>query len=146
MSAQAPSPIELQLLALVVSERSGREVAKLFEKETGHPISYGTLYTTYRRLREAGWVTVREDEDQDGRIRFFRITALGADALDHGRQYYAGLAAFGKLPSAASAGWWIGTRRIDFWRTRCAIARHLRRALNLRHVAEIQALSIEASP
>jgi DNA-binding PadR family transcriptional regulator len=90
-----PSPVELQLLALVGDERPGREVAKAYEKETGRQISYGTLYTTFRRLREAGWVSVRDGEDEDGRIRWFKITASGRTAECLARDYYQSLAAFG---------------------------------------------------
>jgi DNA-binding PadR family transcriptional regulator len=90
-----PSGTEFQLLTLVVTERSGREVAKLYEKETKRSISYGTLYTTFRRLREWGWVTVRDDEDEDGRIRWFRITASGVKAMERAREQYRNLASFG---------------------------------------------------
>lgn len=90
-----PSNVEFQLLALVVTERSGRDVAQLFKKETGRTISYGTLYTTFRRLREWGWVTVRDDEDEDGRVRWFRITAAGSKAMERARDAYRGLAEFG---------------------------------------------------
>lgn len=58
-------------------------------------MSPGTLYTTFRRLREAGWVKVRDAADRDGRIRFFKITAPGASALNRGREFYRGLASFG---------------------------------------------------
>lgn len=91
---RTPSPVETQLLALVDSERSGREVAKLYQQETGKEIPYGTLYTTFRRLKEAGWVTARDDEDEDGRVRYFRITGIGAAALSDARDYYRGLAGF----------------------------------------------------
>jgi DNA-binding PadR family transcriptional regulator len=60
---RTPSPVETQLLALVDTERSGREVAKLYQEETGKEMPYGTLYTTFRRLKEAGWVTSRDDEE-----------------------------------------------------------------------------------
>lgn len=90
-----PSENEFRLLALVVTERSGRDVAKAFEKAAGRPISYGTLYVTFGRLRESGWVTVRDDEDEDGRVRWFRITAEGAEAMKRARDHYHGLATFG---------------------------------------------------
>ena len=90
-----PSATELRLLILVAaSECSGRDVAKRFKKETGKVISYGTLYTTFRRLREQGWVTVREDEDEDGRMRWFRITASGLRAVVRARDHHRGLADF----------------------------------------------------
>ena len=92
------SPTEMQLLALVTTEeRSGREVAKLYEQEAGQPISYGTLYTTFRRMHEAKWVKVRDDHDEDGRVRFFKIDIDGRRALADGRRFYAGIANFGWL-------------------------------------------------
>ena len=94
MAKKILSPTEFRLLALVTTERSGREAAKLYRKETGKRISYGTLYTTFRRLREQGWVRVRDDRDEDGRVRFFLVTATGSRALDLSRQHYQELAAF----------------------------------------------------
>ena len=91
-----PSATEMQLLALVSAcERSGREVAALYEDETGSKISYGTLYTTFRRLKDFGWVEARDDEDEDGRVRFFQTTGLGRQALDEARSYYQSLSVFG---------------------------------------------------
>ena len=85
----------LQLLALVDTERSGREVAMRYTVETGKAISYGTLYTTFRRLKDAGWVSVRDDADEDGRVRYFRITGAGALALRNARKHHENLATFG---------------------------------------------------
>jgi len=87
---------EMQLLALVsFRELAGREVARRYEKETGKSIAYGTLYTTFRRLREDGLVSVRDDEDSDGRIRYFRITGTGKRAVEEARRHYEALGAFG---------------------------------------------------
>ncbi len=98
-----PSPMEMQLLALVANdERSGRDVAKLYQQETSKTISYGTLYTTFRRLKDDGWVKVRDDQDQDGRVRFFKIDVDGRRALANGREFYAGIAGFG-LPEGRPA-------------------------------------------
>jgi DNA-binding PadR family transcriptional regulator len=73
---------ERQLMLLLLQERTGREVAREFRREHGSPISYGTLYTTLRRLNEAGFVDVtREDEDADGRFRYYRLTGAGSKAL-----------------------------------------------------------------
>lgn len=89
-----PSDVEMQLLALVDTERSGREVALRYKAETGRTISYGTLYTTFRRLKEEGWVSVRDDADEDGRVRYFKITGAGVTALRSAREHHASLAAF----------------------------------------------------
>jgi DNA-binding PadR family transcriptional regulator len=91
-----PSPKELELLALIsTKELTGREVALRYKAETGRSISYGTLYTTFRRLKEAGWVESRDDRDRDGRVRFFRLSASGARILKQARNEYARLATFG---------------------------------------------------
>lgn len=90
-----PSETELRLLALVVTERSGREVAQAFERETGREISFGTLYVTFRRLKEAGWITVRDDRNADGRVRWFRITGAGSTAMQRAREHHRHLAQFG---------------------------------------------------
>ncbi len=88
--------MEMHLLALVAhKELAGREVAKLYQRETGKQLAYGTLYTTFRRLKEAGWVKVRDDENEDGRVRYFRIDVNGRQALAQGREYYSGVAQFG---------------------------------------------------
>lgn len=82
-----PSPTELDLLdALGARERSGREVAQLYTKEQGKGISYGTLYSALRRLVETGWLETRDGEDEDGRIRYFKLTGPGIKALPHARQ------------------------------------------------------------
>lgn len=87
------STLETDLLSLLsaVEESSGREIAKRYYGETGRSISYGTLYTTFRRLREAGLVAVRDDHDNDGRVRHFRLTGAGKTALREGAQYYAAI-------------------------------------------------------
>lgn len=96
MPGQVPTVLEMHLLALVVSKKAGREIAKCYEKETGKSISYGSLYTTFRRLKEAGWVRVEEGEDEDGRIRYFQITGHGVKALENGREFYRSVANFGR--------------------------------------------------
>lgn len=91
-----PSPKEMQLLVIVTDEElSGRDVAKKFKEETGEDISYGTLYTTFRRLKDEGWVNTRDDEDEDGRVRFFRTNGAGARVLKEARAHHSYLANFG---------------------------------------------------
>ncbi len=94
--SQLPSDKEFQLLALVAfKEKTGREVAKQFELDEGKSISYGTLYTTFRRMKEAGWVASRDDQDEDGRVRYFQITDAGLKAMNTARKRYETMAGFG---------------------------------------------------
>lgn len=94
MNERLPSDVEFRLLVLATEERSGREIAKLYAKEVGRSISYGTLYTTFRRLKETGWVRVREDEDADGRVRFFQTSGAGLRAVAAARSHHESLASF----------------------------------------------------
>jgi DNA-binding PadR family transcriptional regulator len=82
-----PSRTELELLATLGTRRlSGRDLAKLYEKETDRSISYGTLYTTMARLRDQGWVEQQDSEDEDGRLRYFLITGAGITVLNEERR------------------------------------------------------------
>src|SRR5688572_9765326 len=86
-----PSPTEMRLLEILSEhgELAGREVAKAYAKEYKTTVSYGTLYTTMRRLKEQGLVATRDDEDEDGRVRFFSIDPRGKAALNAARRYQA---------------------------------------------------------
>lgn len=89
------SDVEFQLLALLsTQEKSGREIAQQYEAESGYPISYGTLYTTLRRLKEMGCVETRDDIDGDGRVRYFTLTGGGRNAIQRARRDYQKLAGF----------------------------------------------------
>lgn len=77
-----PSTVEYNLLcALGAREISGRALAKRYEQEQDTSISYGTLYTAMRRLKDGGWVDVREADESDRRIRYFKLSADGARHL-----------------------------------------------------------------
>ena len=53
-------------------------------------------------MKEGGWVTVtRDEEDEDGRIRFFKLKGPGVSALNRGREYYRNLSEFGEEASLA---------------------------------------------
>jgi DNA-binding PadR family transcriptional regulator len=89
VSMKLPSATEMGLLVALGSQRlTGRQLAKSYAEETGATISYGSLYTTMSRLREAGWVDQADSEDEDGRLRYFRITGKGARAVDEARVFY----------------------------------------------------------
>lgn len=77
-----PSETEFKLLALTFHERSGRDIAKLYEQSYGAPISMGTLYPTLRRLSLDGLITIRDDQDEDGRVSRYKITADGKAAYN----------------------------------------------------------------
>lgn len=94
-----PSPTEFKLLALLFTERSGRETAKLYEQRHGAKISYGTLYTTLSRMVDEGWVKSRESQGEDRRLRMFRITGTGIRVRDQTATEYGRLAT---LPEAGS--------------------------------------------
>jgi DNA-binding PadR family transcriptional regulator len=96
MTPKLPSDREYELLVLLFAERTGRDLSRLYLKETGRRISYGTLYTTLGRLKDAGFVRVtREAEDADGRLRYFRITSQGATAAAAKREKYRDMASLG---------------------------------------------------
>jgi DNA-binding MarR family transcriptional regulator len=97
-----PSPTQQQILSRLLKERSGPELADELEEQTGTRMPVGTFYSTLRRLEEAGWVKVtRDTTDQDGRLRFYQITAKGKQAFDIGRSFYGGL---GGLKEGLSRG------------------------------------------
>jgi DNA-binding PadR family transcriptional regulator len=100
-SRTVPSPMQLKILSLVLGRRSGREVAELYRREWGEPISYGTLYTTLRRLSEAGWVNVEEALDADRRVRWYHISGRGVKAMNRGREHYRRIADFKPTPGTS---------------------------------------------
>lgn len=92
-----PSEKELRLLVLVANERTGREVAAVYKSEYGKPISYGTLYITFSRMKDAGWIDVREGVDQDGRLKYFKLTLPGRRAIAAATEHHTELARVGGL-------------------------------------------------
>lgn len=96
-----PSPTETALLDLMgTRERTGREIAEAYAKEHGTTISYGTLYTALRRLKEGGWIDMRDDEDEDGRLRYYKLSGPGVKLLPKLRRMDAN---FGLLPAGGAA-------------------------------------------
>ena len=89
------SPAELQVLALVATERTGPEIASLYRQEAQRDLPHGTLYAALRRLRGRGLVADREEPDVDRRIRVFRATREGLAALQRSRAFYGRLSFFG---------------------------------------------------
>lgn len=88
--------VEFRIVALIVAERTGREVAAAWEKKTKRPIGAGTLYTTLRRLCERGLVD-QKARDQNARARWYVATAAGKKALAHSRKHHRTLATFPRV-------------------------------------------------
>lgn len=101
MTSRVPTSTQVRLLSLACTERSGREIAALYEERFGQAISYGTLYTTLRRLKEDGMVTMRKTKG-DGRARHYRITASGRHALERGLDHAAETAGVRKWIASAT--------------------------------------------
>ena len=101
-SRTVPSPMQMKVLLLISDKRSGRELVELYRREWGESIPDGTLYTTLRRLKEAGWVSVEEARNADGRVRFFQLSARGAKARDRGREHLRRIVDF--KPSKEASG------------------------------------------
>ena len=100
--AKIPSAREVELLRLVITERSGREVAKAYEAENGERIPYGTLYTVFAQMEARGWVKIRQSTKGDRRVRLIKIDGgLGMKALDDASHHYGRIA---QLATDALAG------------------------------------------
>lgn len=73
--------------------RDGREVRRTLANgsDFGGP-SYGSLYTTFRRLDEAGFVETRETHEEGRPKRLFRLTEAGAREVEKIRAAKSGAA------------------------------------------------------
>jgi DNA-binding PadR family transcriptional regulator len=110
----ALSPLETILLALASTEQSGRDIAKRFEEEARWKISSGSLYTTFRRMKKRGLVTVCQGGSGDARFRRFNVTRSGINALKRSRGHYLAVANFG-LEERYKAEFPVGPRRLALW-------------------------------
>lgn len=99
-SEKLPSDRELELLSCVLTERVGRDVAKLYARATGRTLPYSTTYYVLDQMEKAGWVRSREGERGGRRVRFFEITEPGIRARERGQEYHRRLAEFD-----AELGW-----------------------------------------
>lgn len=86
---KVPSELDLELLSLVITERSGREVAKAYQEATGKRILYGTVYTRFAQMEKRGWVRINQATEGNLRVRRIKITGGGAAALNAANQHYA---------------------------------------------------------
>lgn len=75
----------MELLAILCSRKkcSGRELARFYKEETP---SINFVRHQLSRLKEAEWVTIVEDSEEDGRVRYFITTAAGVKALSAARE------------------------------------------------------------
>jgi DNA-binding PadR family transcriptional regulator len=85
----------MELLGLLATERSGRELSKLYQKLTGRKIQYATIYQQLGRLHRSGWVTKRFDTN-DERVRLFRTSGEGEKARLRGVDYYRSVGELGR--------------------------------------------------
>ncbi len=95
------SPAELQVLALVATERTGPEIASLYRQEARRDLPHGTLYAALRRLRGRHLVASREEPGEDARIRYFVATPQGLASLQWSRAFYGRLGYFGLVAESA---------------------------------------------
>jgi len=65
-------------------ELSGREIAKVYEKETDEAVPYGKVHTFLRAMEEAGWVRSSADLGDVRRTRY-QLNPIGLDAVDRWR-------------------------------------------------------------
>lgn len=67
---QVPSSLELKLLNLMF-KNGGQMLGADLKKESG--ASYGTVYSTMRRLVEKRWARFTDHQDEEGRVRMFHL-------------------------------------------------------------------------
>lgn len=82
-----PTQREARILAIIVNgEKYGREIRQQYEKDTGHKMPLGSLYTTLDRMEQIGFVASRMGESTHerggNRRKYFKISGLGICALD----------------------------------------------------------------
>lgn len=83
-----PGHFEERVLLAVIALHDnayGVTIKTLLEKETGHMVSYGALYTTLDRLERKRYISSRQGgatAKRGGRAkRYFKVEALGARVL-----------------------------------------------------------------
>jgi len=84
------------LSSLRCHERFGLEILDAIEGCGGKRLGFAALYPNLKKLEEKGFVTSRwEDapaEDNKSRRKYFRITGLGAQALEQREGFLSSLA------------------------------------------------------
>lgn len=103
--AKLPTETEFALMSFVaIKELSGRQIAKAYEAEFGKQISYGTLYTTFNKMVKSKWVSKRDSKDEDGRVRYFKLTADGEIVFKAKWDYYRKMEGLGTRLAGLSMG------------------------------------------
>ena len=84
-------------MSLLIVERTGLDLYRRYRASTGKLMSLGTMYSLLRRLREEDLVlaTRRDSGARDKRVRHFKLTGEGEQAVNKGRQFYAALSRVG---------------------------------------------------
>lgn len=78
---------EVILAALRFRRRYGLEIIEAIEKSGGKQIGFNSLYPNLKKLEEKGfvqseWGDESPEEHTGARRKYYRITAMGAHALD----------------------------------------------------------------
>jgi transcriptional regulator len=81
--------VEMLVLALLEEEpRHGYQIGKLIEARSGGELTFrvSSLYPVLARMEERGWVRGRWLEKGEQRLRFYRLTSSGKQALARKRR------------------------------------------------------------
>jgi len=100
-SSPPPRTWAVLLACLLHGEKFGLQIRDEYEERTGTPLPLGTLYVTLDRMADAGMLTSREGESNPerggNRRRYFKITAIGIDALNRFQQSVAAVMPAGRF-------------------------------------------------
>jgi len=77
------APVFYVLLSLSIRERHGYDILKHVRDSSEGTVRFGpgTLYTTLKRMLEAGLIVEVDAEQDDSRRRTYRLTGVGRDRL-----------------------------------------------------------------
>lgn len=94
----ALSFLEFRLLVIIHKKKAltGRDIAAVYKKKMKRKVSYGSLYTSLRRLTADGFVsnTRPAKNSKDSRIRVFSLTKTGRVIVRQTRNHFTSLAKF----------------------------------------------------
>jgi DNA-binding PadR family transcriptional regulator len=85
------SPLSYTLLALLKKGKMpGTELAQAYETRTLRKVTFGTLYTTLKRLETRKLIESSEGTD-DRREKYYKLSKTGKEALKRSKDFYAEL-------------------------------------------------------